>query len=118
VRKDAKKISDNRQSLSWGFLSHRIPQKCVWTDRSTCLEILERQQRSHARPRSNLMIHSANVPCVGIMFCTSVLEVVFPLKQWSYRTQQDIDVDGQNRTEPGRSNDDKIFFMKYPLPFL
>ncbi len=27
-------------------------------------------------------------------------------------------VDGQGSTEPGGSNDDKIFFMKYPYPFL
>ena len=27
-------------------------------------------------------------------------------------------VDGQVSTEPGGSNDDKIFFMKYPLPVL
>ncbi len=27
-------------------------------------------------------------------------------------------MDGQGNTEPGGSNDDKIFFMKYPLPFL
>ena len=27
-------------------------------------------------------------------------------------------VDGQDSTEPGGSNDDKIFFMKYPYPFL
>jgi hypothetical protein len=52
------------------------------------------------------------------MFCKSGLEVVFHLKQWSYRTQQQMDVDGQNSTEPGGSNDDKIFFIKYPLPFL
>jgi len=27
-------------------------------------------------------------------------------------------VDGQGSTDPGGSNDDKIFFMKYPIPFL
>ena len=31
---------------------------------------------------------------------------------------QEVGVDGQGSTEPGGSNDDKIFFMKYPLPFL
>jgi hypothetical protein len=31
---------------------------------------------------------------------------------------QEMGVDGQGRTEPGGSNDDKIFFMKYPYPFL
>ncbi len=51
-------------------------------------------------------IHDINVPCVGILFYTSGLEVVLPLKQWN------------SRTEPGGSNDDKIFLMKYPLPFL
>jgi hypothetical protein len=28
---------------------------------------------------------------------------------------QEMGVDGQGNTEPGESNDDKIFFMKYPL---
>ena len=31
---------------------------------------------------------------------------------------QEMVVDGQGSTEHGGSNDDKIFFMKYPLPFL
>ncbi len=31
---------------------------------------------------------------------------------------QEMGVDGQVSTEPVGSNDDKIFFMKYPLPFL
>ena len=31
---------------------------------------------------------------------------------------QEMGVDGKDRTESGGSNDDKIFFMKYPLPFL
>jgi hypothetical protein len=31
---------------------------------------------------------------------------------------QKMGVDGQGSTEPGGSNDDKIFFMKYPYPFL
>ena len=31
---------------------------------------------------------------------------------------QEMGVDGQGITEPGGSNDDKIFFMKYPYPFL
>jgi hypothetical protein len=31
---------------------------------------------------------------------------------------QEMGVDGQGSAEPGGSNDDKIFFMKYPYPFL
>ncbi len=31
---------------------------------------------------------------------------------------QEMGVDGQVNTEPGGSNDVKIFFMKYPYPFL
>ena len=31
---------------------------------------------------------------------------------------QEMGVDGQGSTEPGGSNDAKIFFMKYPYPFL
>jgi hypothetical protein len=31
---------------------------------------------------------------------------------------QEMGVDGQVSTEPGGFNDDKIFFMKYPYPFL
>jgi hypothetical protein len=31
---------------------------------------------------------------------------------------QEMGVNGQGSTEPGVSNDDKIFFMKYPYPFL
>jgi hypothetical protein len=30
---------------------------------------------------------------------------------------QEMGVDGQVITEPGGSNDDKIFFMNYPYPF-
>ncbi len=50
------------------------------------------------------------------MLCTRGLEVVLPLKQWNSRPE--MGVDGQGNTEPGGSNDDKIFFMKYPYPFL
>jgi hypothetical protein len=51
------------------------------------------------------------------MLFTRDMEVVFPLMVLNSRISQ-MDVDGQVNTKPGGCNDDKIIFMKYPLPFL
>jgi hypothetical protein len=43
----------NRQSLTWGFLFYRNPEKCVWTDRSVFLENSGTLTEGHEGERGN-----------------------------------------------------------------
>ena len=53
----------NRQSLPWGFLFYKSPEKGVRTDRSVCLENSGTLTESACTTKKQ--IHSLNVSCVG-----------------------------------------------------
>ena len=99
----------NRQSLPWGFLFYRSPEKCVWADRSVCLE--NSGTLTETACATMKQIRSSSVPCTGFMIYRSGV----PSQAMEL---EEMGVDEQVRTEPRGSNDDKIFFMKYPYPFL
>ena len=83
------------------------------TDQSVC-KILERQQRPHIHDQETNTLYECTVCKYHTLY-----------NWWTGRgvpsegiDLQEMGVDGQGSTEPGDSNVDKIFFMKYPLPFL
>ena len=71
---------NNRQSLPWGFLFFRSPQRCVWADRSRFLD-----PTGQGVCQMKKRIHCTSAPCASIMRCTSGMQVAHPLKQWSCR---------------------------------
>ena len=61
----------NRQSLPWGFLLYRNPEKCVWTDRSVLLENSSRKKQKYSGGFRQVQKVNVNMMCH--------LRILFPL---------------------------------------
>jgi hypothetical protein len=79
---------NNRQSLPWGFLFFRNPQRCVWVNRSRFLDPTGKDTCEMKK-----QIHCTSTPCASIMCCT----VGYRWYTLSINSlQQEMDVDGQD----------------------
>jgi hypothetical protein len=67
-------------SMGFPRFFFRRPQGCVWTDRSRFLDPTGKDTCEMKK-----RIHCTSTPCTSIMRCTSGIQVVHPLKQWSCR---------------------------------
>jgi hypothetical protein len=102
---------NNRQSLPWGLLFFRSPDVCGQTDQGSWILL----ERTHV----NLSNEEAN----SLYLCT--VRDYHALHKWDAggtpskaMELQEMVVDGQGNRETRGSTSDRIFFIKYPMPFL
>ena len=109
MRKDDKKEDRTIVNHFHGVFYSAEVRRNLWANRSECLE--NSGTLTETACATMKQIRSSSVPCTGFMIYRSGV----PSQAMEL---EEMGVDEQVRTEPRGSNDDKIFFMKYPLPFL